>query len=145
MANFKAYSDIDKSPEEQRRGITINATIVEYSTENRHYGHVDCPGHADYIKVGHLPVINNNLMRYRLCLKGRIFMVCVPCFQNMITGTAQMDGAILVVAATDGTMPQTREHLLLTKQIGIKHLVVFINKADAADEEMLELVCTIIS
>jgi len=108
-ANFKAYEDIDKAPEERSRGITINATTVEYSTENRHYGHVDCPGHADYIK-------------------------------NMITGTAQMDGAILVVAATDGTMPQTREHILLAKQIGITHLVVFINKADAADKEMLELV-----
>jgi len=108
-ANFKAYEDIDKAPEERTRGITINATTVEYSTEKRHYGHVDCPGHADYIK-------------------------------NMITGTAQMDGAILVVAATDGTMPQTREHILLAKQIGITHLVVFINKADAADKEMLELV-----
>jgi len=108
-AEFKAYDEIDKAPEERTRGITINATTVEYSTENRHYAHVDCPGHADYIK-------------------------------NMITGTAQMDGAILVVAATDGTMPQTREHLLLAKQIGITHLVIFVNKADAADKEMLELV-----
>lgn len=108
-ATYTAYEDIDKAPEERARGITINAATVEYTTKNRHYGHVDCPGHADYIK-------------------------------NMITGTAQMDGAILVVAATDGTMPQTREHLLLAKQIGIDHLVVFINKADAADNEMLELV-----
>ncbi|KAL8611297.1 hypothetical protein ACOMHN_013728 [Nucella lapillus] len=108
-ADFKRYEDIDKAPEEKARGITINAALVEYETDERHYGHVDCPGHADYIK-------------------------------NMITGTAQMDGAILVVAATDGTMPQTREHLLLAKQIGIARLVVFINKADAADSEMLELV-----
>ncbi|CAI9714940.1 elongation factor Tu, mitochondrial-like [Octopus vulgaris] len=108
-AIFKKYEEIDNAPEEKSRGITINAACIEYQTENRHYGHVDCPGHADYIK-------------------------------NMITGTAQMDGAILVVAATDGTMPQTREHLLLAKQIGITKLVVFINKADAADEEMLELV-----
>ncbi|XP_064619174.1 elongation factor Tu, mitochondrial-like [Lineus longissimus] len=105
----KKYEDIDSSPEEKARGITINAAIVDYSTANRHYAHVDCPGHADYIK-------------------------------NMITGTAQMDGAILVVAATDGPMPQTREHLILAKQIGVKHLVLFINKADAADSEMLDLV-----
>ncbi|ESO97275.1 hypothetical protein LOTGIDRAFT_178160 [Lottia gigantea] len=108
-AKFSKYEDIDKAPEEKARGITINAATIEYETENRHYGHVDCPGHQDYIK-------------------------------NMITGTAQMDGAILVVAATDGTMPQTREHLLLAKQIGIKKLVVFINKADVADAEMIELV-----
>lgn len=108
-AIFKAYDQIDNAPQERARGITINAATVEYSTNNRHYGHVDCPGHIDYIK-------------------------------NMITGTAQMDGAILVVAATDGTMPQTREHLLLAKQIGITHLVVFINKADVADAEMVELV-----
>ncbi|CAH1801389.1 unnamed protein product, partial [Owenia fusiformis] len=109
QANFQRYEDIDKAPEEKARGITINAATIEYSTENRHYGHVDCPGHADYIK-------------------------------NMITGTASMDGAILVVAATDGTMPQTREHILLAKQIGVEKVVVFINKADLADEEMLELV-----
>ncbi|WAR25127.1 EFTU-like protein [Mya arenaria] len=109
MAKFMKYEDIDKNPEEKARGITINATVVDYETDSRHYGHVDCPGHADYIK-------------------------------NMITGAAQMDGCILVVAATDGTMPQTREHLILAKQIGIKKLVVFINKADAADAEMLELV-----
>lgn len=109
LAVAKDYEDIDKAPEEQARGITINAAHVEYATKNRHYGHTDCPGHADYIK-------------------------------NMITGTAQMDGAILVVAATDGCMPQTREHVLLAKQIGVTHLVVFINKVDAADAEMLELV-----
>ncbi|XP_011250754.1 elongation factor Tu, mitochondrial [Camponotus floridanus] len=109
LATAKKYSDIDNAPEEQARGITINVAHVEYQTENRHYGHTDCPGHADYIK-------------------------------NMITGTAQMDGAILVVAATDGTMPQTREHLLLAKQIGIQHIIVFINKVDAADSEMVELV-----
>lgn len=108
-ADFKKYDEIDHAPEEKRRGITINAAVVNYQTEKRHYGHVDCPGHADYIK-------------------------------NMITGAAQMDGCILVVAADDGTMPQTREHLLLAKQIGIPKLVVFINKVDNADEEMLELV-----
>lgn len=97
LAKEKGYSEIDNAPEERARGITINVAHVEYQTEDRHYGHTDCPGHADYIK-------------------------------NMITGTAQMDGAILVVAATDGTMPQTREHLLLAKQIGIGYIVVFINK-----------------
>ena len=109
MAKAKRYDEIDNAPEERARGITINAAHVEYMTENRHYGHTDCPGHADYIK-------------------------------NMITGAAQMDGAILVVAATDGAMPQTREHLLLAKQIGVEHIVVFINKVDAADAEMVELV-----
>ncbi|XP_029292593.1 elongation factor Tu, mitochondrial [Cottoperca gobio] len=109
-ANFKSYADIDSAPEEKARGITINASHVEYSTANRHYAHTDCPGHADYIK-------------------------------NMITGTAQMDGCILVVAGTDGLMPQTREHILLARQIGVEHVVVFINKADAVDDkEMLELV-----
>jgi len=109
LADCKKYEDIDNAPEERARGITINVAHVEYQTENRHYGHTDCPGHADYIK-------------------------------NMITGTTQMEGAILVVAATDGVMPQTREHLLLSKQIGIKNIVVFINKVDAADQEMVELV-----
>lgn len=109
LAQSKGYADIDNAPEEKARGITINVAHVEYQTEARHYGHTDCPGHADYIK-------------------------------NMITGTAQMDGAILVVAATDGVMPQTREHLILAKQIGIQHVVVFINKVDAADQEMVELV-----
>ncbi|GFU36950.1 elongation factor Tu, mitochondrial [Nephila pilipes] len=109
MAKLKKYEDIDNAPEERARGITINVAHVEYSTEKRHYGHTDCPGHADYIK-------------------------------NMITGTSQMDGAILVVAATDGAMPQTREHLILAKQIGIDHIVVFINKIDSADQEMIELV-----
>ena len=110
-AKFKSYSDIDNAPEEKARGITIAAAHVEYETDNRHYAHIDCPGHADYIK-------------------------------NMITGTAQMDGAILVVAATDGTMPQTKEHLLLANQIGIKNMVVFVNKTDMVeDKEMLELVC----
>ncbi|XP_043270008.1 elongation factor Tu, mitochondrial [Venturia canescens] len=109
LAQAKSYTEIDKAPEEQARGITINVAHVEYQTAVRHYAHTDCPGHADYIK-------------------------------NMITGTAQMDGAILVVAATDGAMPQTREHLILAKQIGIEHIVVFINKVDAADAEMVELV-----
>lgn len=109
LAESKGYSEIDNAPEEKARGITINVAHIEYQTETRHYGHTDCPGHADYIK-------------------------------NMITGTAQMDGAILVVAATDGAMPQTREHLLLAKQIGITHIVVFINKVDAADQEMVDLV-----
>ncbi|XP_050728583.1 elongation factor Tu, mitochondrial-like [Eriocheir sinensis] len=109
LAQAKRYDEIDNAPQEKARGITINVAHIEYSTENRHYGHTDCPGHADYIK-------------------------------NMIVGTSQMDGAILVVAATDGVMPQTREHLLLAKQIGIENIVVFINKVDAADEEMIELV-----
>ncbi|KAH7931050.1 translation elongation factor Tu [Leucogyrophana mollusca] len=109
-AKFTDYSQIDKAPEEKARGITINSAHVEYETDNRHYGHIDCPGHADYIK-------------------------------NMITGAAQMDGAIIVVSATDGQMPQTREHLLLARQVGIKKLVVFINKVDMiSDPEMLELV-----
>ncbi|KAG4077164.1 hypothetical protein HA402_016151 [Bradysia odoriphaga] len=109
LADAKGYNEIDNAPEEKARGITINVAHIEYQTENRHYGHTDCPGHADYIK-------------------------------NMITGTSQMDGAILVVAATDGVMPQTKEHLLLSKQIGIAHIVVFINKVDAADKEMVDLV-----
>lgn len=109
LAELKNYEDIDNAPEEKARGITINVAHVEYSTDNRHYSHIDCPGHADFIK-------------------------------NMITGTSQMDGAILVVAATDGTMPQTREHLILAKQIGIKDIVVYVNKADIADKEMIELV-----
>ncbi len=109
-AAFKAYADIDNAPEERARGITIATAHVEYETAARHYAHIDCPGHADYVK-------------------------------NMITGAAQMDGAILVVSATDGQMPQTREHLLLAKQVGITSLVVFVNKVDAvADKEMLELV-----
>ncbi|KAJ3762842.1 elongation factor Tu [Lentinula raphanica] len=109
-ATFTDYAQIDKAPEEKARGITINSSHVEYETETRHYGHIDCPGHADYIK-------------------------------NMITGAAQMDGAIIVVSATDGQMPQTREHLLLARQVGIKKLVVFINKVDMInDPEMLELV-----
>lgn len=108
--NFKKYEDIDNAPEEKARGITINASHVEYTTANRHYSHTDCPGHADYVK-------------------------------NMITGTAQMDGCILVVAGTDGQMPQTREHLLLARQIGVEHVVVYINKADVVDDkEMLDLV-----
>mgnify|MGYP003293098456 CR=1 FL=1 len=106
----KDYSQIDSAPEERARGITINTAHVEYETENRHYAHVDCPGHADYVK-------------------------------NMITGAAQMDGAILVVAATDGAMPQTREHILLARQVGVPNLVVFLNKCDMVDdEELLELV-----
>ena len=107
---FIAYDEIDKAPEEKERGITISTAHVEYETENRHYAHVDCPGHADYIK-------------------------------NMITGAAQMDGAIIVVAATDGPMPQTREHILLARQVGVPHLVVFMNKCDLVDDpELLELV-----
>ncbi|XP_071525128.1 elongation factor Tu [Panulirus ornatus] len=109
LAKMKRYDEIDNAPQEKARGITINVAHVEYNTENRHYGHTDCPGHADYIK-------------------------------NMILGTSQMDGAILVVAATDGVMPQTREHLILSKQIGIDHIVIFVNKVDVADEEMIELV-----
>lgn len=109
MAKVKSYEDIDNAPEERKRGITINSAHVEYSTVNRHYGHTDCPGHADYIK-------------------------------NMITGASQMEGAILVVAATDGPMPQTREHLILAKQIGIDKIVVYLNKVDVADKETVELV-----
>ena len=109
-AEFRAYGDIDAAPEERARGITINTAHVEYETANRHYAHVDCPGHADYVK-------------------------------NMITGAAQMDGGILVVSATDGPMPQTREHILLARQVGVPALVVFMNKCDLVDdEEMLELV-----
>merc|ERR1719510_148462 len=109
LATYKDYASIDAAPEERNRGITINVAHLEYETENRHYAHTDCPGHADFIK-------------------------------NMITGASQMDGCILVVGATDGCMPQTKEHVLLVKQLGVKHLVVFVNKCDAADEEMIELV-----
>ena len=109
-AALKRYEDIDAAPEERARGITINTAHVEYETEVRHYAHVDCPGHADYVK-------------------------------NMITGAAQMDGAILVVSAADGAMPQTREHILLARQVGVKRLVVFLNKADQVDDpELIELV-----
>ena len=109
-AQAVAYDQIDKAPEEKERGITISTAHVEYETEKRHYAHVDCPGHADYVK-------------------------------NMITGAAQMDGGILVVSAADGPMPQTREHILLAKQVGVPYLVVFLNKADQVDdEELLELV-----
>ena len=110
LAQFSAFEDIDKAPEERERGITIATAHVEYETENRHYAHVDCPGHADYVK-------------------------------NMITGAAQMDGAILVVSAADGPMPQTREHILLARQVGVPAMVVFLNKCDTVeDEELLELV-----
>ena len=110
QAQFMDYSMIDKAPEERERGITINTAHVEYETENRHYAHVDCPGHADYVK-------------------------------NMITGAAQMDGAILVVSAADGPMPQTREHILLSRQVGVPAMVVYLNKADMVDDpELIELV-----
>ncbi|MFC7692089.1 elongation factor Tu [Paeniroseomonas aquatica] len=108
-ATFTAYDQIDKAPEEKARGITISTAHVEYETQNRHYAHVDCPGHADYVK-------------------------------NMITGAAQMDGAILVVSAADGPMPQTREHILLARQVGVPALVVFLNKMDLADPDLVELV-----
>src|SRR5512132_657049 len=109
-ATFTAYDQIDKAPEEKARGITISTAHVEYETQNRHYAHVDCPGHADYVK-------------------------------NMITGAAQMDGAILVVSAADGPMPQTREHILLARQVGVPQIVVFLNKVDMVDDpELLELV-----
>src|SRR5262245_38304613 len=110
LATAKAYDQIDNAPEEKARGITINTAHVEYSTAKRHYAHVDCPGHADYVK-------------------------------NMITGAAQMDGAILVVSAADGPMPQTREHILLARQVGVPYIVVFLNKTDMVDDpELLELV-----
>ena len=110
LAKFEAYADIDKAPEERERGITINTAHVEYETDKRHYAHVDCPGHADYVK-------------------------------NMITGAAQMDGAILVIAATDGAMAQTREHILLARQVGVPRMVVFMNKCDMVDDpELLDLV-----
>ncbi len=110
FGNFVAYEDIDKAPEERERGITINTAHVEYQTEKRHYAHVDCPGHADYVK-------------------------------NMITGAAQMDGAILVVSAVDGPMPQTREHILLSRQVGVPKIVVYMNKCDMVDDpELLDLV-----
>ena len=109
-AQFMDYANIDKAPEERERGITINTAHVEYQTDKRHYAHVDCPGHADYVK-------------------------------NMITGAAQMDGAILVVSAADGPMPQTREHILLSRQVGVPYIVVFMNKCDQVDDpELLELV-----
>ncbi|MFY0675570.1 MAG: elongation factor Tu [Bacteroidia bacterium] len=110
LSETRSFDSIDNAPEEKERGITINTSHVEYETENRHYAHVDCPGHADYVK-------------------------------NMVTGAAQMDGAILVVASTDGPMPQTREHILLARQVGVPRIVVFMNKVDAVDdEELLELV-----
>src|SRR6056297_1568956 len=110
LSEIRSFDSIDNAPEEKERGITINTAHVEYQTANRHYAHVDCPGHADYVK-------------------------------NMVTGAAQMDGAILVVAATDGPMPQTREHILLARQVGVPQIVVFLNKVDLVDdEEMLELV-----
>ena len=110
LAEEKSFDAIDNAPEEKARGITINTSHVEYETEKRHYAHVDCPGHADYVK-------------------------------NMITGAAQMDGAILVVAATDGPMPETREHILLSRQVGVPKIVVFMNKVDQVDDpELLELV-----
>jgi elongation factor Tu len=110
MADYTPFEQIDKAPEERERGITINIAHIEYETENRHYAHVDCPGHADYIK-------------------------------NMITGAAQMDGAILVIAATDGPMAQTREHILLARQVGVPYIIVYLNKTDMVDdEELLELV-----
>src|SRR6476660_5892011 len=110
FAEKKSYADIDAAPEERERGITINTAHVEYETDSRHYAHVDCPGHADYIK-------------------------------NMITGAAQMDGAILVVSAADGPMPQTREHILLARQVGVPAIVVFLNKVDLVDDpELLDLV-----
>jgi len=110
LSEYRSFDSIDNAPEEKERGITINTAHVEYSTANRHYAHVDCPGHADYIK-------------------------------NMVTGAAQMDGAIIVVAATDGPMPQTREHILLARQVGVPRLVVFMNKVDLVDdEELLDLV-----
>src|SRR6478672_10448980 len=110
FSEARSFESIDNAPEEKERGITINTAHVEYSTKNRHYAHVDCPGHADYVK-------------------------------NMVTGAAQMDGAILVVAATDGPMPQTREHILLARQVGVPQLVVFMNKVDMVDDpELLELV-----
>ena len=109
-ANFTAYDQIDKAPEERARGITISTSHVEYETDKRHYAHVDCPGHADYVK-------------------------------NMITGAAQMDGAILVVSAADGPMPQTREHILLARQVGVPAIVVYMNKVDQVDDpELLDLV-----
>ena len=110
LATARAYDQIDNAPEEKARGITINTAHVEYSTDKRHYAHVDCPGHADYVK-------------------------------NMITGAAQMDGAILVVSAADGPMPQTREHILLARQVGVPYIIVYMNKADMVDDaELLELV-----
>ena len=109
LAQAKKYDEIDNAPEERARGVTINVHHAEYETVNRHYAHVDCPGHADYIK-------------------------------NMITGAAQMDGAILVVSAADGPMPQTREHVLLARQVNVPHIVVFLNKIDVADSDLVDLV-----
>lgn len=140
-ANYKKYEDIDNAPEEKARGITINASHVEYTTANRHYAHTDCPGHADYIKVNLFFLNSQSTSTNSHYMQLNKPQTCLFFSQNMITGTAQMDGCILVVAATDGQMPQTREHLLLARQIGVEHVVVFINKADAVeDKEMLELV-----
>ena len=113
LAAVRNYADIDAAPEEKERGITINTAHVEYQTASRHYAHVDCPGHADYVK-------------------------------NMITGAAQMDGAILVVAATDGPMPQTREHILLARQVGVPRMVVFMNKVDLVDDPEQKMVLMVI-
>src|SRR5271154_2289520 len=109
LAQARSYAEIDNAPEERARGVTINVHHQEYETAKRHYAHVDCPGHADYVK-------------------------------NMITGAAQMDGAILVVSAADGPMPQTREHVLLARQVGVPNIVVFLNKVDVADKDLIELV-----
>ncbi len=110
LSELRSFDSIDNAPEEKERGITINTSHVEYQTANRHYAHVDCPGHADYVK-------------------------------NMVTGAAQMDGAIIVVASTDGPMPQTREHILLARQVGVNYIVVFLNKCDLVDDpELIDLV-----
>ncbi len=148
-AQFESYDNIDKAPEEKERGITINTSHVEYETANRHYAHVDCPGHADYIK---------NMITGAAQMDGAILVIAatdgpmaqtrdVDCpghadyIKNMITGAAQMDGAILVIAATDGPMAQTKEHILLARQVGVPAMVVFLNKCDQVDDaELLELV-----
>ena len=126
---FRDYAEIDKAPEERKRGITINAAHIEYETENRHYGHVDCPGKSLADDNGGYSV-SSLIIRFVQCCSEHYspFLGHADYIKNMITGANQMEGAILVLAATDGVMPQTREHLLLAKQIGIKRLVVYMNK-----------------
>ncbi|KAG8389389.1 hypothetical protein BUALT_Bualt02G0224100 [Buddleja alternifolia] len=134
-----AFDEIDKAPEEKRRGITIATAHVEYETAKRHYAHVDCPGHADYVKVFILICSRGGLMLLEGC--GVFLFLTVIMLQNMITGAAQMDGGILVVSGPDGPMPQTKEHILLARQVGVPSLVCFLNKVDAVDDpELLELV-----
>ena len=154
QADFVDYANIDKAPEERERGITINTAHVEYQTDTRHYAHVDCPGHADYVDYSTIDkapeerergiTINTAHVEYQTEARHYAHVDCpghADYIKNMITGAAQMDGAILVIAATDGPMAQTKEHLLLARQVGVPYIVVFLNKCDLVDDpELLELV-----